>query len=131
LFRVPFTPPANAIGKNTADCLRSEIVFGYVGLVEGSARAPRSRALEPASPRVRRDRRSRRGTIARSRSGIERVDDDLTLEVCACLWEINAVDGSVFAAVRRARGHRIDSRVQDDRPRARRCDPGRRDRPVL
>src|SRR5256886_2893285 len=35
LFRVPLTPPATAIGKNTADCLRSGIVFGYVGLVEG------------------------------------------------------------------------------------------------
>src|SRR5919197_2034179 len=35
LSRVPLPPPVTAIGKNTADCLRSGIVFGYVGLVEG------------------------------------------------------------------------------------------------
>src|SRR5688500_6646087 len=35
LFRVLLTAPAAAIGKNTADCLRSGLVFGYVGLVEG------------------------------------------------------------------------------------------------
>ena len=32
---MPTEPGKNAIGKNTADCLRSGIVFGYVGLVEG------------------------------------------------------------------------------------------------
>src|SRR5439155_25626318 len=51
LFRVPFTPPPNAIGKNTADCLRSGIVFGYVGLVEGLL-ARLEAELQPASPRV-------------------------------------------------------------------------------
>src|SRR3982074_3231282 len=35
LFAVSFTAPKNAIGKNTADCLRSGIMFGYVGLVDG------------------------------------------------------------------------------------------------
>src|SRR5439155_5579955 len=35
LFAVSFTAPKDAIGKNTADCLRSGIMFGYVGLVEG------------------------------------------------------------------------------------------------
>src|SRR5688572_15114022 len=51
LFRVPFTPPANAIGKNTADCLRSGIVFGYVGLVEGLLERLVAE-LSPAEPRV-------------------------------------------------------------------------------
>src|SRR2546430_6488608 len=35
LFRVPLTPPAAAIGKNTADGLLSGTAFGHVGLREG------------------------------------------------------------------------------------------------
>src|SRR5438093_3036999 len=51
LFRVPLTPPANAIAKNTADCLRSGLVFGYVGLVEGLL-VRLIAELRPATPRV-------------------------------------------------------------------------------
>jgi type III pantothenate kinase len=86
LFRVPLTPPREAIGKNTADCLRSGIVFGYVGLVEGllariraelggSARAIATGGLA--------------STIAPLTSSIERVDEDLTLEGLRLLWELN------------------------------------------
>src|SRR5437899_9166992 len=35
LFAVSLTAPKEAIGRNTADCLRSGIMFGYVGLVDG------------------------------------------------------------------------------------------------
>ena len=87
LFRVPFTPPANAIGKNTADCLRSGIVFGYVGLVEGLL-ARLEDELKPASPRVVATG-GLAATIAPLAKGIERVDDDLTLEGLRLLWEIN------------------------------------------
>jgi len=87
LFRVPFTPPANAIGKNTADCLRSGIVFGYVGLVEGLL-ARLEAELKPASPRVVATG-GLAATIAPLAKGIERVDDDLTLEGLRLLWEIN------------------------------------------
>ena len=87
LFRVPLTPPREAIGKNTADCLRSGIVFGYVGLVEGllariraelggSARAVATGGLAP--------------TIAPLTTSIERVDEDLTLEGLRMLWDLNA-----------------------------------------
>jgi len=87
LFRVPLTPPKEAIGKNTADCLRSGIVFGYVGLVEGllvrivaelggKARVIATGGLAP--------------TIAPLTKAIERVDDDLTLEGLRMLWELNA-----------------------------------------
>jgi type III pantothenate kinase len=87
LFRVPLTPPKEAIGKNTADCLRSGIVFGYVGLVEGllariraelggNARAIATGGLAP--------------TIAPLATGIERVDEDLTLAGLRMLWELNA-----------------------------------------
>src|SRR2546425_646900 len=88
LFRVPFTPPANAIGKNTADCLRSGIVFGYVGLVEGLL-ARLEAELQPASPRVVATG-GLAATIAPLAKGIERIDDDLTLEGLRLLWEINA-----------------------------------------
>ena len=86
LFRVPLTPPREAIGKNTSDCLRSGIVFGYVGLVEGllvriraelggSARVIATGGLAP--------------TIAPLTQSIERVDEDLTLEGLRMLWELN------------------------------------------
>ena len=87
LFRVPLTAPREAIGKNTADCLRSGIVFGYVGLVEGliarilgelggRARVIATGGLAP--------------TIAPLTRAIEAVDDDLTLEGLRMLWELNA-----------------------------------------
>lgn len=87
LFRVPLTPPREVIGKNTSDCLRSGIVFGYVGLVDGllgriraelggEARAIATGGLAP--------------TIAPLVKAIERVDEDLTLEGLRLLWELNA-----------------------------------------
>jgi type III pantothenate kinase len=88
LFRVPLTPPANAIGKNTADCLRSGIVFGYVGLVEGLL-ARLIAELGTATPRVLATG-GLAATIAPLAKGIERVDEDLTLEGLRLLWELNA-----------------------------------------
>ena len=35
LYRVEFTRPAAAIGRNTVSALQSGMIFGYVGLVEG------------------------------------------------------------------------------------------------
>lgn len=87
LFRVALTPPAAAIGKNTADCLRSGIVFGYVGLVEGLL--ARIVAELPAKPRVIATG-GLATTIAPLTRGIERVDEDLTLEGLRMLWELNA-----------------------------------------
>src|SRR5713226_1506851 len=87
LFRVPLTPPAAAIGKNTADCLRSGIVFGYVGLVEGLL--TRIIAELPATPRVIATG-GLAPTIAPLAKGIERVDEDLTLEGLRLLYELNA-----------------------------------------
>jgi type III pantothenate kinase len=86
LFRVPLTPPREAIGKNTADCLRSGIVFGYVGLVEGLL--ARIRAELGGSPRVIATG-GLATTIAPLTPSIERVDEDLTLEGLRMLWELN------------------------------------------
>src|SRR5881397_3046192 len=88
LFRVPLTPPANAIGKNTADCLRSGIVFGYVGLVEGLL-VRLIAELGPVTPRVLATG-GLAATIAPLAKGIELVDEDLTLEGLRLLWELNA-----------------------------------------
>ena len=87
LFRVPLTPPAAAIGKNTADCLRSGIVFGYVGLVEGLL--ARIVAELPSKPRVIATG-GLATTIAPLAKGIESVDEDLTLEGLRMLYELNA-----------------------------------------
>jgi len=87
LFRVALTPPPNAIGKNTADCLRSGIVFGYVGLVEGLL--ARLIAELPATPKVLATG-GLAATIAPLTKAIERVDEDLTLEGLRLLWELNA-----------------------------------------
>ena len=87
LFRVPLTPPKEAIGKNTADCLRSGIVFGYVGLVEGLV--ARLVAELGGTPRVI-GTGGLAPTIAPLTKAIERVDEDLTLEGLRLLWELNA-----------------------------------------
>lgn len=87
LFRVPLTPPKQAIGKNTVDCLRSGIVFGYVGLIEGLV--ARLRAELPAPARVIATG-GLASTIAPLTATIETVDDDLTLEGLRMLWELNA-----------------------------------------
>ena len=87
LFRVPLSAPVAAIGKNTADCLRSGLVFGYVGLVEGLL--ARIVAELPAKPRVIATG-GLATTIAPLAKGIERVDDDLTLEGLRMLYELNA-----------------------------------------
>lgn len=87
LFRVQLTPPREAIGKNTVDCLRSGIVFGYVGLVEGLL--ARIRAELGGDPRVIATG-GLASTIAPLTPAIERVDEDLTLEGLRMLWELNA-----------------------------------------
>ena len=87
LFRVPLTPPAAAIGKNTADCLRSGLVFGYVSLVEGLL--ARLVAELPAKPRIIATG-GLATTIAPIAKGIEKVDEDLTLEGIRMLYELNA-----------------------------------------
>ncbi|MGH2377430.1 MAG: type III pantothenate kinase [Candidatus Limnocylindria bacterium] len=94
LFRVPLTPPREAIGKNTADCLRSGIVFGYVGLVEGLIERIVSELAPSNGPDHERPRVIATGglasTIAPLTKSIERVDEDLTLEGLRMLWDLNA-----------------------------------------
>jgi type III pantothenate kinase len=86
LFAVGLTPPKEAIGKNTADCLRSGLMFGYVGLVEGLL--TRIQAELPAKAKVIATG-GLASTIAPLTTTIEKVDDDLTLEGLRLLWELN------------------------------------------
>ncbi len=86
LVRVPLTPPKKAIGTNTVDCLRSGIVYGYVGLVDGLVE--RLVAELPERPKVIATG-GLAATVAPLTKTIERVDDDLTLEGLRLLWELN------------------------------------------
>jgi len=87
LFRVALTAPDRTIGKNTAECLRSGIVFGYVGLVEGLIARIQGELGGAAKVIATGGLAS---TIAPLTTAIERVDEDLTLEGLRMLWELNA-----------------------------------------
>ncbi len=86
LFRVALVPPKEAIGKNTAACLQSGIMFGYVGLVEGLvARLKRELAADAKVIATG----GLAPTIAPYTSVIQTVDDALTLQGLRMLWELN------------------------------------------
>lgn len=96
LFRVELVPPRQAIGRNTASSMQSGIMFGYIGLVEGLVRRMSEELLEISPPPL--------GTkvkviatgglaevVARdSRSLIDVVDQDLTLQGLRLIYELNA-----------------------------------------
>ncbi len=86
LFRVPLTAPKDAIGKNTAACLQSGIVFGYIGLVEGLV--ARLRAELGGTAKVIATG-GLAASIAAHTKVIETVDDALTLQGLRMLWELN------------------------------------------
>jgi len=88
LFAVSLAAPKDAIGKNTADCLRSGIMFGYVGLVDGLL--SRILAELPGGTAKVIGTGGLAATIAPLTAKIEHVDDDLTLEGLRLLWELNA-----------------------------------------
>jgi type III pantothenate kinase len=52
LYQVELSPPASALGKNTTDCMRSGIVYGHVGLVEGLVARLRAELPGGAQARV-------------------------------------------------------------------------------
>lgn len=85
LFRVPLVAPKEAIGKNTAACLQSGLVFGYVGLVEGLV--TRLRAELPGAKTIATGGLAT--TIAPLTKAIDSVDDALTLQGLRLLWELN------------------------------------------
>ncbi len=91
LRRVDLQAPDNAIGRNTTDAMRSGLVFGYVGLVEGMVKrfANELSPDDPASCKV-----IGTGGLARvvaAQSGVlQDVNEDLTLIGLRMLHELNS-----------------------------------------
>ncbi len=86
LPRIDLQRPPKAIGTNTPDAMRSGILFGYVGLVEGLV----ARFREELGPDMRVI-----GTgglapvLARETKVIEIVDQELTLKGLRLIYEMN------------------------------------------
>ncbi len=78
LPRVEFQPPPQVIGTNTADSMKSGILFGYAELVDGMVRRIQ-RQLSPAMPKViaTGGMAAVMGDISQT---IESVEPELTLE---------------------------------------------------
>ncbi|MBC7236519.1 MAG: type III pantothenate kinase [Chloroflexi bacterium] len=86
LPRIDLQRPPQAIGKNTVDAMRSGILFGYVGLVEGMV----ARFRQELGPEMKTI-----GTgglaqvIARETDVIEHIDPWLTLKGLRIIYELN------------------------------------------
>lgn len=86
LPRVELTVPQKAIGKNTADAIRSGLMFGYVGMVEGMI----ARFVEEMGEELTVIATGGLApTIASMTSVIHGVEPTLTLEGLRQIWELN------------------------------------------
>jgi type III pantothenate kinase len=86
LPRVDLQRPAHAIGTNTVDSMRSGILFGYVGLVEGMAARFRLE-LGPAMRVI--GTGGLASVIAQETHVLEIVDPWLTLKGLRMIYELN------------------------------------------
>ncbi len=86
LPRVDLQRPERAIGSNTVDAMRSGLLFGYVGLVEGMV--ARFRAELGANMRVIATG-GLASLIAAETTAIEHVDPWLTLKGLRMIYELN------------------------------------------
>jgi type III pantothenate kinase len=86
LPRVDLRPPSRAIGRNTMDAMRSGILFGYVGLVEGLVERFR-RELGPEMRVIATGGLA--PLIARETSVFDIVDPWLTLKGLRIIYELN------------------------------------------
>lgn len=86
LPRIDLTRPRRAIGTNTADSMRSGILFGYVGLVEGMVERFR-RELGPSMRVIGTGGLAK--AIAQETDVIEVVDPWLTLRGLQIIFELN------------------------------------------
>jgi len=86
LPRIDLTRPRKAIGTNTADSMRSGILFGYVGLVEGMVERFR-RELGPSMRVI--GTGGLANAIAQETDVIEVVDPWLTLKGLQIVYELN------------------------------------------
>jgi len=81
------TPPAHAIGTNTVDAIKSGILYGYAGLIEGLIKRIREQ-MAPETPKVIATG-GMAGLIAPYTESIETVEPMLTLEGLRLLYERN------------------------------------------
>ncbi len=86
LPKVEFAAPKAVVGRNTVDSIKSGLVFGYVGLVEGLVARIRS---EFQTPCVVIATGGLAQSIARETNVIDHVDENLTLDGLRIIHELN------------------------------------------
>ena len=91
LKRVDLKAPEKAIGRNTTDAMRSGLVFGYVGLVEGMVRrfAAELNPDDPSACHVI-GTGGLVGIVAAQSDVLHEVNEDLTLIGLRMLYEMNS-----------------------------------------
>jgi type III pantothenate kinase len=82
---IDLTPPRGVLGKNTVDAIRSGILFGYAGMVDGilerlAAEVGPARAIATGGLA---------GAVVPYCKGIDDYDDLLTLTGLRLIWERN------------------------------------------
>jgi len=90
LPRVELERPKRAIGTNTVDAMRSGIIFGYVGLVEGIVRRIQDELESPARVIATGGYGE---TVAGETDTIDEVNPHLTLIGLKLIYEMNTAQG--------------------------------------
>ena len=87
LVKVDFVAPETAIGKTTESALRSGLVYGFAGQVDGIVERIRDELQAPEAPVIATGGLA--DLIAPHSATISRVDPFLTLEGIRLVWELN------------------------------------------
>jgi type III pantothenate kinase len=87
LPRVDIARPDRVVGRNTVAALQSGLVFGYIGLVEGTLARIRAEVDWPVAVIATGGFAS---TLAEEAAGIEAVHDDLMLQGLRLIYERNS-----------------------------------------
>ena len=88
LVKVDFVAPETAIGKTTESALRSGLVYGFAGQVDGIVTRIRAELGDETAPVVATGGLAE--LIAPHAATIGKVDQFLTLEGLRLVWELNA-----------------------------------------
>jgi type III pantothenate kinase len=88
LVKVDFVAPETAIGKTTESALRSGLVFGFAGQVDGIVERIRAELGDESAPVVATGGLAE--LIAPHTATIGKVDPFLTLEGLRLVWDLNA-----------------------------------------